>query len=320
MSISYHGFQLTQGQLHVSIGISPSHVCLASLWREANKITVTALDKVTYQPPQLTNVLHELAARWGFCTHPPCVLVMPTSTYQLVRVEVPRDLNTAGISDLVTEQLQAKLTFDLSRVIFDFFEPPDYLNPDYSRWIYVVVTEKALIQNYTRPIVAAGFNLQAVDIPEMALRNLLALSPIYSENQGILWLDDYRSILILTHKQMICSIEFIALGRQHLLQNMPEQIPTLISTLEQSIYQYMQHFNLPRISQLMIAPVVDDLPTLPHCLSQALHIPSQPLVLNQWVRTENLSFPLTSADYFLVLGAALREEDDAMDCACEEEA
>jgi MSHA biogenesis protein MshI len=304
------GFHPIYGQSHVSIGVSPSHICLMNLWREANHITVTALDKVAYEPPQLTNVLHDLAKKWAFCTESPCVLVMPVSTYQLVRLEIPRDLDTAGVSELVTEQLQAKLSFDLSHVIFDFFEPPDFLNSHYSRWIYVVVTEKALIQSYTRPIVAAGFNLQAVDIPEMALRNLLALSPLYSENQGILWLDQQHSVLILTHKQMICSIEFIALGQQQLLQELntsQKALNDLIWALERAICQYMQHFNLPRISQLMIAPALEELSILPRYLSAALNVPTQRLILDELLQGMNLSFSFPSANCLFTLGAALRE-------------
>jgi MSHA biogenesis protein MshI len=290
----------------------------------AGHYTVTCLDAVPCQLYDIAPALQQLTRTHSALLKAPCVLVVPASTYQLLRLEVPSDLAQEEVEELVADQVEAQISLPLSEVVFDFFEPPDFAGS--LRWVYVVVTEKNSVRRYTRPILDSGFNLQAVDIPEMALRNLLTLLPTERESHAILWINPHDSLLVFAHNQAICLTQRIAYGGKHLLHQMKSQgifngidrmsadalrliVQPLVVAVQQALFEYMQHFGLPAINRLVVAPIPQDMPQLPGCLTEALGVRTSPLILEQLLTLAD-SLPSQLQDHCLLsIGAALRKDE-----------
>ncbi len=325
MRIPAIGLHFQRKQPQVSIGVLASGICFAQISRDGKGTYLEHLDSISCASTELDTQLQQLAKRPEL-TKPPCVLVMSPENYHLLRIDVPKACSEDEVQALVTEQVSAQLSDNLDDVVFDFFEPPDSFCDTRTRWVYVVVTEKAMIRRYTQPLLKAGFNLQAVDIAEMALRNLLTLLPPAEYGSGVLWLGANQSVLVLAQHHAICLTQQIDIGSTHLLHLKKTQVifseidqmsvdalhlivQPLVAALQQALCDYMQHFAMPPISRLVIAPVPNDLPQLPAYLTQVLGVPTSALQLDSL-----LSLPMSlpkqpQADCLLTLGAALREDE-----------
>lgn len=101
----------------------------------------------------------------------PCNLVLPQSRYQLYLLEAP-DVPPAELSNAMKWRLKDLVSQPLDQLVVDVFHVPNDSARGNRKMIYVVVVNKIYLQELIEFIKQCELKLQAIDIAELALRNL----------------------------------------------------------------------------------------------------------------------------------------------------
>ena len=180
---------------------------------------------------------------------------------------------------------------EIENAIIDIFDVPSSPHDMKKRMLYVVVANGERVQANIDALLGAGFKLTALDIPELALRNIAALLPEDKEGVALLWQTDDYQILTITRDTTLYLTRTFEVGIKN----------SIIEQIQNSLNYYENHFNQAPINHLVIA---SQSPSLQDDLADNLEMTVRYLDLNELVFSElDLS---QQAQCFPMLGAALR--------------
>lgn len=103
-----------------------------------------------------------------------CNLVLAHSDYQLLLVEAP-DVPDADLRDAIRWRIKDLVSMPLENAVVDVFQLPADGVRGSKRMVYVVVAEINRIKSLIEMVRESELELEAIDIGEMALRNLSLL-------------------------------------------------------------------------------------------------------------------------------------------------
>lgn len=101
----------------------------------------------------------------------PCNLVMTTGNYQLLLGEAPK-VPPEELTEALRWRVKDLIQFPIADAIIDAFLLPEDSARGTSRMAYAVVTQRNNIVQLVAQAKTAQLSLQAIDIPELVLRNL----------------------------------------------------------------------------------------------------------------------------------------------------
>ena len=227
----------------------------------------------------------------------PCVGVMGIGKYQILLTEAPPVVD----SELVAAtrwQVQELIDFNIEDAIIDVFDVP--ANHRQEKMIYVVVARKKVVQVKIDNLLGIGFKLTALDIPELALRNIAALLPEDKNGVALLWLTPKHGMLTITRDATLYLSRTVA-------GDINNMVPFIIAEIRRSLTYYENHFNQAPIKHLVIAPTSPPLPNLGKYLATNLGINVRLLDLNELLNSKLRLSVAQQAQCFPMLGAALRQ-------------
>jgi MSHA biogenesis protein MshI len=181
----------------------------------------------------------------------------------------------------------------------------------------VVVARNPVIAQKAAMVNRSGGELDVIDITDLALRNVLALTPADSNGVALLYVEPAYSLILITAEQTLYLSRRIWIGANELagVAGRDSQSPefrriadALAMELLRSLEYYETHFSRPAVDSLYIAPVGVAEATLHSYLGQALGVQVQSLDLNQLIETGEPLSPEQQARSLLAIGAALRYE------------
>ena len=243
-----------------------------------------------------TTVLRQLIKRHSL-KRIPSVGVMGIGHYQILLTEAPPVLE----SELVAAtrwRVQELIDFNIEEAIIDVFDVPASHRQE--KMIYVVVARQKAVQRHVDNLLRLGFKLIALDIPELALRNIAALLPEDKNGVALLWLTPKFMMLTITRHTILYLSRTVEGEIKHIL-------PLIIAEIRRSLTYYENHFNQAPINHLVIAPTSSPLPNLGKYLANHLGINVRLLDLNALLNSVRLSVA-QQAQCFPILGAALRQK------------
>ena len=103
-----------------------------------------------------------------------CNLVLGRDQYQLLLVEAP-DVPDEEIREAMRWRIKDLISMPLESAVIDLFFLPGDGAKGGKRMVYVVVVEKQKLQGCIELVKDSGLNLHAIDIGELALRNVALL-------------------------------------------------------------------------------------------------------------------------------------------------
>ncbi|TVZ38419.1 MSHA biogenesis protein MshI [Alteromonadaceae bacterium 2753L.S.0a.02] len=117
--------------------------------------------------------------------HAPCNLVLQNSEYQLLLVEAP-DVDYKELRQALRWRIKDLISIPADKAALDVFLLPKDGSRSGKQMAYVVVTELEKINGIIELINGAGLELAAIDICELALRNLVCLKELgKKESRGV---------------------------------------------------------------------------------------------------------------------------------------
>lgn len=116
--------------------------------------------------PALRQAVRDLKAR-GL----PVVATLPNSAYSLVQLEAP-ELEPEELREAMRWRVKDLIDFPVEEAVIDVFGLPASRRPGAPQLVYAVVAKSHEVDELGRLLADAGLQVEAIDISEMAIRNL----------------------------------------------------------------------------------------------------------------------------------------------------
>ena len=244
---------------------------------------------------------------WRRCrTH----LLLDDAQYQLLPVDAP-DVPDAELSDALRWRVKDLIDFPAEAASIASVLVPAAHESIRARQAWVVVAHRNTVAERMRGARDAQIELDSIDIPELALRNL-ALLPAPDSSCALLHVGLHRSTLLMVWKGDLCSVRRFDLTASALLDATPEEFEALVERFAQDVQRsadaFERHFHAAALGRLW---VLDEQAGLPMADALARHLTLQvkPMKLADWIGIDTTR-PLMDArarvDFLPAIGAALR--------------
>lgn len=243
------------------------------------------------------------------------VTLLAGGDYQILNVEapnVPRDeLKTA-----IRWRLKDLLDFPALEATVDVLDIPLDASSRAQQSVFAVAARNTVIQPRQKLFLDAKVDLHAIDIPEMAQRNVSAM--LEPEGRGIAMLsfgDDgglltvsYRGELYLSRRFDVTLAQLLEPDHDRKHQSFDK----ITLELQRSLDHFERQYSFISIAKLVLGP--SPVSGLDEYLSSNLYTPVETLdlaTLFDLSRTPELADKAQQQRFFLAIGAALREGEGA---------
>lgn len=253
----------------------------------------------------------------------PCVAVLRSELYSLRQIDAPavqldemREAARWAIKDLID--------FRVEDGVVDVFGVPAAAGK--AKRIYVAATPSSVIREVVDTIEDAGLSLFAIDITELALRNLAVLLPEDRRGIALMLLSGESGVLTITQsgklymaRRLHSDLELIAeIGASEPLDDKPQQseeaeqlLKSLLLETQRSLDYYEHQLEQGPVAAFVLVPGQEPLSGLRRYLSANLLVEVSMLDINAVLRSsDELPQPL-QARCVTAIGGALRPRDEA---------
>jgi MSHA biogenesis protein MshI len=241
-----------------------------------------------------------------------CTTLMATGEYSLSQLDAP-NVPLTERKEAVRWALKGVVDYPVDRACIDVLEiPMDAGGTGRQASVFGVSAADGVVVARARPFAEAGVSLAAIDIPELAQRNVAAL--FEDENRGLafLRLDESGGLLTLTFHGELIAARRVEVSAVQLADGDParrtQAMERLVLDLQRSLDNFDRQYSFIPISKLVAAayPPVEDLAS---GLAESLYVPVVPMDMAQVIdfhAVPELRDTHRQAMNLLLIGAALR--------------
>lgn len=242
-----------------------------------------------------------------------CTTVLDGNDYTLLLTEAP-DVPADELRSAIRWRIKDLIDFHVDDSTLDVFDVTTPNTPGKTRSMYVVAARNAAIQRRVDLCDTAGINLDIIDIPEMAQRNLAAILPEDVRGVVMLSFGPTRGLVTITRQGEIFLSRRIEIGLDTLRQtdDRTAHFDQIVLEVQRSLDYFDSHFRQAHIDSLVLSPAAGDIPGIVDYLNQNLNVKSSVMNLEQALQFDANVAPTLSGDGLIALGAALRQEEKAL--------
>ena len=243
-----------------------------------------------------------------------CVTLMPEGDYQLQVMDAP-GVPDDELKEAVRWRLKDLLDYPAETATVDVFSvPADPGAPTRIRSVYAVAARNELVAARMAAFSEARLPLTAIDIPEMAQRNMAKMYETPGRALAMLSLAPERGLLTFTAAGELYLARGIDIGLSQ-LEHAEGELRTqllerLVLEVQRSLDHFDRQFSFVTLSKLVLAPLPEGA-GLQTYLSENLYVQVEEAQLQDTIdisRVPALSSRAMQADHFMAIGAALRQE------------
>jgi MSHA biogenesis protein MshI len=250
-----------------------------------------------------------------------CVAVLHPEQYSLRLLDAP-EVERDELAEAAQWLVKDLLDFDVDEAVTDFFEIPDQASRGNRHRIYVVVAHESTVRNVIDLVLGSGLDLRAIDLTELAFRNLTTLLREDEEGLALMQLGRRRGLITVVKSSQLYLARSLEAG-VGLLSAEPEafedvvdkrfegetdRFDSLVLEVHRSLDFYESELGQPPVANLVVAPLEQEVPDLLPFLEKNLTTKVRAFDLNElFACSETLSAPL-QARSLAAVGGALRRE------------
>ena len=287
--------------------------------------TLELLRQSSIDPNSSTGTIRALAQE-GFFTGARVFVTLPGGKYDTITIASPPAVPEEELRDALRWQMRGSLSYPPEEAVFDFVRLPQASQgetvPASAPAILIVAARRRDVDQALAPFQAAGVEVAAVDIPEMAQRNLLSAGAKSDACQSFLSFDDSSALLTVQLADELCFARRMQLpGAGRLDEDEPEHTADRIATnVQRSLEVFARQSQMPEVASMVIG-------THPHAsliaraiseqaaVATTLFAPQAAVALGQSMGAELGGTSPMVPELMLALGTALRVDDEAQGIA-----
>lgn len=176
-------------------------------------------------------------------------LVLAPDEYRLVMIEPP-DVPAEELAQACRWRIRDLIDFSLADAVVEVFRPGGERRSEQDHLVYVAAAHQESIRARLRQVDAAGLRTVAVDIPELALRNLATAMPLAAEGLALLHLNAAGARIVLVRGAHLYMTRYLTLALTEPLTSASVDQVTL--ELQRSLDYYDSHFRAGPIRTLAV--------------------------------------------------------------------
>ena len=268
---------------------------------ELQSYNFTANDESTSDT--LTNMSKDLQGKT------PCTTLLPVGDYQLLVVDAP-EVPAEEMRAAIRWRIRDMIDFHVDDAVLDIFDAPP-AGPANSNQLYVVVTRSDTIKQHVETFEQAGINLEIIDIPELAIRNIAACLPEDEAGLVTLYLSENQCLITITHNGVLFLARSIDIGYRQLQEQAasPHALCNRLALeIQRSMDYYEHNYHQAAVKAVAILPVPVTLYGLTDALQQTLGVQTRMVRIDDIVAVDCQPEEADTADCLLAVGSALRTE------------
>ncbi len=249
-----------------------------------------------------------------------CLSTLELGDYNLIMVEAP-DVPADEVRAAIRWRVKDLIDFNIEDAVVDVFEVPTGKKSNRDKMVYAVVAKAARVRQVVDQLNNAGLNLNIVDIPELALRNIAAMLPEDVGGVALVYVGQHQGLITITKQSELYLSRSINVG----IASLPESIlsvmddedcqrwlDTIVIEVQRSMDYYESHFSQPQPTALVISPIGKEMPGLVEYLNEQLQISTRILDVNEIIDVPEVIPNDVQSRCLLAIGTALREEAVAL--------
>ncbi len=259
---------------------------------------------------------YQLALQGAGLAPMPISCALQSDDYQLVQVEAP-DVPPAELRAAMRWRLKDLIDIRIEDAVIDVFAVPSPARAAQGKMMYAVAARRNVIEAISATL--EGFPLfDVVDIPELCLRNVLALLPAAKGGVALLHLAERTASVVVVRGSTFyfsrkmplqSAMDINAVGDS---DAMAIDAAGVVLELQRSLDYYERHFDQPPITRLVVAPLGPRAQTLAEDLARETGFEVATLDLNDLLSCATPLAVETQAAVLFAVGAALRDEQRSL--------
>ena len=246
-----------------------------------------------------------------------CTNLLDGGDYQMLTLDAP-NVPREELKTAVHWRLKDMLDFHIDDATIDVLDiPADKSAQVRTHTMFAVAARSSLIEQRQRVFAGAKIGLSVIDIPEMAQRNFSAMLEPEARGLAMLSFNDDGGLLTVTFNAELYLARRIDVTLDQLRDSDPQKRQIchekITLELQRSLDHFERQFQYVAVAKLVLAPVAAS--GLQEYLASNLYMPVEALDLAQVVdlsKAPELLDLVQQQRFFLVLGAALRQEEVAL--------
>jgi len=246
---------------------------------------------------------------------------MDTHSHSLLLIEAP-DVQPAELKAAVRWRIKDLIDFHIDDAVIDVFEIPEQgAAPGRARLMYAVAARASKVHANVSKLEKTSLELDTIDIPELAIRNITSLLDDDIRGVAFLYLSAESGVITLTRQGSLYMSRNIdvglkkmiaATGSEDLHPQTEQSLDKIVLEVQRSLDYYESHFSQPPITSLVLAPMEQEIAgVLPH-LSANLGIAVSMLDFNSVLDSDESITNASKIKCLLAIGAALRYEEKVL--------
>ncbi|MHB8427788.1 MAG: type IV pilus biogenesis protein PilM, partial [Acidiferrobacterales bacterium] len=242
-----------------------------------------------------------------------CTTLLGDDDYQLLLTEAP-DVHADELKAALRWRVKDLINFHINDASLDVFDLPGDVAPGRAREMYVVAARNSSIQTRADALDAAGINLDIIDIPELAQRNVASLLPEDASGVAVLTLQAANGLVTLTRQGLLYLSRTLNVGYETLngAAAPAGYFDHIVLEIQRSLDYFESHFREAPIRHLVLGAAAAALPALTEHLRANLNVQVSALDLAQLVDCDKPLPAAMQARFLAHIGAALRQEVRAL--------
>jgi MSHA biogenesis protein MshI len=247
-----------------------------------------------------------------------CSTVLGGGEYQMLAVEAP-NVAADELKTAVRWRLKDMLDFAVDDATIDVLDIQVDKNAALraQHTVFVVAARNSVIGQRQKLFTDAKIGLSAIDIPEMAQRNISALLEPEGRGVAMLSFGDDGGLLTVSYRAELYLSRRIDVTREQLLEpdhdRKHQAFDKVTLELQRSLDHFERQFSFISVSKLVLAPSL--VTGLEEYLSSNLYMAVEKLDLAEVFdlgRAPELADHAAQQRFFVALGAALRHEETTL--------
>jgi MSHA biogenesis protein MshI len=236
--------------------------------------------------------------------------VLAEDDYQLQMVEAPQ-VDSSELRAAVRWRVKDLIDFHIDDAVFDAFALPGRAGTAEQEraMMYVAAARARRVGELVRQVHDTDLELEIIDIPELAIRNLARLEEADAKGVVVLKIGDASGLVTLTRQGELYISRHLELGAADLRDAESGRFDDVLLEVQRSMDYYTSHFSQPSPAALRILPTFEAARRLADWMDDQLDMDVDVFEPARMLQTDDPDETGFTTGELLALGGALRCEE-----------